>query len=134
MKMNNKKGWKMKGSIRFLIIIGVVAALFADSTAAHEDIDKTEENKMKPKKKYCLVDIYYDFIKKEGTFDFGTDDLRLVGLSGALAYFGLDAYVLTENEKKELWLKLRRMAEEVDSTRYFMGINQDEDDEEKEKN
>ena len=86
--------------------------------------------KTKKSKKYCLVEIYYDFIKREGTFDFGTDDLRLVGLTGALAYFGLDAYVLTDTEKKELWLKLRKMAEEVDNFREFKGINQYEDDEE----
>ena len=40
MRSQNNKNRKM---IKFLILICVVAALITGSTAAHEDIDKTEE-------------------------------------------------------------------------------------------
>ena len=47
MNPKNKEEKKMVRAIRFLIIIGVAAVLFAGSTAAQKDTDKKEENKIK---------------------------------------------------------------------------------------
>ena len=65
-------------------------------------------------KKISLVDIYTDYIKKEGTFNFDLDDLDRIGITGALMYFGLDPYVLTEEECDKILKRLRKMAEEVE--------------------
>ncbi len=75
-------------------------------------------------KRINLVDIYRDYIKKEGTFDFGVIDLERLGLTGILAFYRLDIEALTEEEREELWKELKLMAEEHDFTEDFERINQ----------
>ena len=61
-----------------------------------------------------LVGIYLEYIKKEGTFEFGLDELDRLGVRSVLAYFRLDYMALTEIELQEIEKELRIMAEEHD--------------------
>ena len=72
-----------------------------------------------------LVEIYRDYIRKEGNFDYGLDDLERVGFIGILSYYRLDWEALTEDEQDELWDELKQMAEENDYIRDFELINQE---------
>ena len=61
-----------------------------------------------------LVEIYLDYIKREGTFEFGSDELNRLGVRSVLAYFRLDWMALTERELEEIEGELGMMAEEHD--------------------
>ena len=79
---------------------------------------------MKTKKEYSLVYIYIEYIKKQGTFNFGIDDLERLGLTGILVFYMLDWETLTEEDKEELWKELKQLAEENDYIKEFEKINQ----------
>lgn len=71
-----------------------------------------------------LVKIYLDYIKAEGTFDFGLDELDRLGVRSILAYFRLDWMALTERELQEIEKELSLMAEEVE---YFREAKSEEE-------
>ncbi len=58
-----------------------------------------------------LAEIYIGYIKREGTWDFGMDDFRRLGISGILAYFRLDWEILNKEETEELEKELKWMAQ-----------------------
>ena len=61
-----------------------------------------------------LVRIFVEYIREQGDFDYGIDELEKIGIKGIIALYGLDFEVLTEKEKQELEKELREMAREFD--------------------
>ena len=71
-----------------------------------------------------LVEIYVNYIKQQGTFDFGLDDYEKTGLSDVLESYELEEKYLTKKEKELLDCELKQLAEENDHIRDFEKLNQ----------